>query len=157
MDETPMYALSSKCARKDLMMIITFVDKQCHLKINNDFLHVFLNTQLIDLAVFYSTLYDLGSLIKNLSQWTCRLLLVQVPRFACSLGSIMSAAVCMCTEVGMVMAWPSPQRFKKTNTLRQGVHMKHRRQYISYEHSYKQDRKLTENINVLLRQFIYWL
>jgi hypothetical protein len=80
------------------MIIITFVDKHCHLKINNDYLHVFLNTQLIDLAVFQS------SLIKSLSQWTCRLLLAQVPRFACSLGSTMSAAVCMYTEVGMVMA-----------------------------------------------------
>jgi len=82
-------------------MIIIFVDK--YPKINNNFLCVFLNSQLIDLPVFHSTLYDLGSLIKNLSQRTCRLLLVQVPRFACSLGSIMSAAVCMNTAAGMDM------------------------------------------------------
>jgi hypothetical protein len=85
------------------MMIIMFIDNQCQLKINNKYLHVFLNSQLIDLPVFHSKLYDQGSLIKNLSQWTCRLFLVQVPRFACSLGSIMSAVVCVNTEVGMDM------------------------------------------------------
>jgi hypothetical protein len=83
---------------KDLMIIIIFVDKHCHLKINNSFVHVFLT-----LPLFRSLLCALGSLIKNLSQCTCRLFLVQIPRFACSLGSIMSAAVCMNTEVGLDM------------------------------------------------------
>jgi hypothetical protein len=54
------------------------------------------------IGIPFETVYQ-RSLIKNLSQRTCRLLLVQVPRFACSLGSIMSAAVCMNTEVGMDM------------------------------------------------------